>query len=119
MVDFKCVACRTRIRHVGDAADFTGDPCPSCGSPYELVSELSEVVGCRSVTTGDRPVDNPAPLLDFTEHRNVIYAQRVRDALDDERWIDDGGAAVVAVALPTAAPRVRPNAGALGENGAT
>jgi hypothetical protein len=119
MPDFKCVACRTRTRRVGDAADFIGDLCPSCGSPRELVAELNEVVGFRSVTLADHPVDDPAPLGDFAARRNALYAQRVRDALDAERWGDDGGSAVVAVALPTSDRRLLPNAGAPGENGAT
>jgi hypothetical protein len=119
MPDFKCVVCRTRTRRAGDAADFTGDPCPSCGAPQELVYELSEVIGFRSVMTADRPLDDPAPLADFAARRNALYAQRVRDAIDSERWGDDGGSAVVAVALPTSDARLRPNAGAFGENGAT
>src|SRR4051794_22205547 len=86
MPDFKCVACRTRTRRVGDAADFIGDLCPSCGSPHELVTELTEVIGFRSVTLADRPVDDPAPLGDFASRRNALYAQRVRDAIDSERW---------------------------------
>jgi hypothetical protein len=98
MPDFKCVACRTRIRHSGEVA---ADPCPDCGSPLELVGERAEVVGFRSVTTGDRPVDHAAPVGDFTGRRNAMYAQRVRDALDAERWMDDEGFAVATVALPT------------------
>jgi hypothetical protein len=119
MPDFKCVACRTRTRRVGDAADFIGDLCPGCGSPHELVTELTEVIGFRSVTLADHPVDAPAPLGDFAARRNALYAQRVRDAMDSERWGDDGGSAVVAVALPTSGRRLRPNAGAFGERGMT
>lgn len=96
MPDFKCVACRTRIRREDD-----GEPCPTCGSPLEPVGQLAEVVGFRSITTTDGPVDTAAPLGDFTARRNAIYAQRVLDAVDAERWIDDGGLAVAAVALPT------------------
>jgi hypothetical protein len=119
MPDFKCVACRTRTRRAGDASDLTSDLCPSCGSPHEPVFELSEVVGFRSVTTADRPIDDPAPLGDFAARRNAIYAQRVRDALDAQRWVDDGGSAVVAVALPTSDRRLLTNARAPVENGAT
>jgi len=115
MPDFKCVACRTRIRHVGDTSPSAGDPCPGCGSPLEPVGELTEVVGFRSLTTADRILDSDAPVGDFTARRNAIYAQRVHDAIDATRWLDDDGFAAVAVALPTS-DRVLPNAGAPGEN---
>ena len=106
MPDFKCVACKTRTRRAGDAADLIGDLCPICGAPQELVSALGEVVGFRSVTMADPSVDHPAPLGDFAAHRNAFYAQRVRDALDAQRWEDEGGSAVVAVALPTSHERL-------------
>lgn len=119
MPHYKCVACRTRTRRVGDASDFTGDLCPTCGSPHELVSELSEVVGFRSVATTDLPRAHPARMGDFTSHRNAVYAQRVRDALDADHWTDDGEYAVAAVALPTSDRCLLPNAGAHGEKGTT
>jgi hypothetical protein len=98
MPDFKCVACRIRTRPAGDGA---ADACPECGRPLDLVDELAEIVGFRAVTTGAQPVDRVAPLGDFRGRRNAMYAQRVRDALDAERRLDDGGFAVAAVALPT------------------
>jgi hypothetical protein len=112
MPDFKCVACRTRIRH---AENVAAHPCPRCGSPLELVGELAEVVGFQSVKPAADPGDIAAPIGDFTGRRNAIYAQRVRDALDAERWMDDGGLAVAAVALPTSDR----HAGAPGEKGTT
>jgi hypothetical protein len=116
MLDFKCLACKTRIRHIGDTSPSAGDPCPACGSPLEPVGELTEVVGFRSVTTADRILDSDAPVGDFTARRNAIYAQRVHDAIDAARWVDDGGFAAAAVALPTSNRRP-PNAGAPAENG--
>jgi hypothetical protein len=104
MRDFKCVACRIRTRRAEASFDVVGDPCPGCGCPLEPVGGLGEVVGFRSVTTTEHPVDDPAPVGDFTARRNAIYAQRVRDALDTEPWMDDGGYAISAVALPTAHP---------------
>ena len=98
MRDFKCIACRTRTRH---AVDVAGDPCPSCASPLEAVGDLAEAVGFRLVMRADPAAGEVAPLGDFTAHRNAVYAQRVRDALDADRWKDDGGDAVAAVALPT------------------
>jgi hypothetical protein len=79
MPDFKCVACRIRIRHAGDV---TADACPQCGSPLDLVDELAEIVGFRAVTTAEHRVDHVAPVGDFSGRRNALYAQRVRDALD-------------------------------------
>jgi hypothetical protein len=75
------------------------------------VGELADVVGFRSVTTADVLVGGHAVVGDFTMRRDV------RDALDAQRWIDDGGSAVVAVALPTSDRRLLPNAGAPGQNG--
>jgi hypothetical protein len=116
MPDFKCVACRTRTRHLGDTSPSAGDPCPGCGSPLEPVGALTEVVGFRSVTTADRLLDGESPVGDFTARRNAIYVQQVHDAIDAQRWTDDGGFAAVSVALPTS-DRLTLNAGAPGENG--
>ena len=115
MPDFKCVACRTRTRRVHSVAD----PCPDCGSPLVLVSELAEVVGFRSISTADVLVGSHAVVGDFTARRDARDAQRQRDAVDAQRWIDDGGSAVVAVALPTSDRRLLPDAGGPGENGTT
>jgi hypothetical protein len=117
MSDFKCVACRIRTRHTGDTPRSAGDPCPKCGSPLELVGELAEVVGYRPVGTADRLVDSDAPVGDFTARRNAIYVQRVHDAIDAARWVDDGGFAAVSVALPTSDRRLLPHDGAPSENG--
>src|SRR3954452_25404877 len=116
MPDFKCVACRTRTRHIGDTSPSAGDPCPGCGSPLEPVGELSEIVGFRSVSTADRLLDSEARVGDFTARRNAIYVQQVHDAIDAARWVDDGGFAAVSVAFP-ASDRLLPNAGPSGENG--
>jgi hypothetical protein len=115
MPDFKCVACRTRSRRVGDLPHSVADPCPGCGSPLVLVGELAEVVGFRSVTTADRVVGSP--VADFTTRRDARDAPLRYDAVDAQRWVDDGGSAVVAVALPTSDRRLLPNAGGSGENG--
>ena len=116
MPDFKCVECRTRVRHIGDTPPNAGDPCPGCGAPLEAVGELTEIVGFRSVSTADRLVDSEAPVGDFTARRNANYVQQVHDAIDAARWVDDGGSAVVAVSLPTADRRLVLDAGAPGEN---
>jgi hypothetical protein len=48
MPHFKCVTCRTRLSTTGPA-EFDRDLCPGCGSPYEPVVELTELVGFRAV----------------------------------------------------------------------
>jgi hypothetical protein len=124
MPDFKCVACRIRTRRAGDTPSHgdtplgAGDPCPGCGSSLEPIGEPTEVVGFRSVTTANRIVDSDAPVGDLIARRNAIYVQEVHDAIEAARWVDDGGFAAVAVALPTA-DRLLPHAGAPGENGTT
>jgi hypothetical protein len=115
MPDFKCVACSIRTRRAEDSADVAGYACPGCGSPLAPVGELADIVGFRSVTTDGR-VDNTAPVGDFTARRNAAYVQKVHDAIDAERWSDDGGFAAIAVALPSA-DRLLPHAGTPGENG--
>jgi hypothetical protein len=115
MSDTKCVACRIRTRHTGDAPRSAGDPCPGCGGPLEPIGELAEVVGYRSVTTAERLVESDAPVGDLTARRNAIHDGR-REAIDAARWPDDGGSAVVAVSLPTADRRLVLDAGASGGN---
>lgn len=118
MPDFKCVACRTRTRRMGDTPHSVADPCAACGSPLVLVSDLAEVVGFRSLTTEDRLGGSLAVVGDLTTRREARDAQLRRDALDAQLWVDDGGSAVVAVTLPTS-DRLLPTAGAPGENGTT
>jgi hypothetical protein len=117
MPDFKCVACRTRTRRVGDTPQSVPVPCPGCGSPLVLVGELAEVVGFRSVTTADRLVGSHVG--DFTARRDARDAQLRHDAVDAQRWVDDGGSAVGAVSLPTSDRGRLPNAGASGKNRTT
>lgn len=91
MPHFKCVACKTRLYNAAGPADLVGDLCPGCGSPLEPVGELVEIVGFRSINSGDGDADERRP---GTQAR-----------LDAERWIDDGGsfspeAVADAIALP-------------------
>jgi hypothetical protein len=70
MPHFKCVTCRTRLFTAGEPADV----CDGCGSAFEPVAELLEIVGYRAITS---PVPSTGP-----------------------RWVDDEGlAAAVAIAL--------------------
>jgi hypothetical protein len=53
MPHFKCVACRTRLYSAAAVADLLSDRCPRCGSPFEPVGELAEIVGFQSITPHD------------------------------------------------------------------
>jgi hypothetical protein len=103
MPHFKCAACRTRLYSASNPPDSVGDVCPGCGALLERVAELSEVVGFRSITPRDSPLDG-AP-AGTTEHLADFLARRSarisRARLDAERWLDDSGSfRADAVALP-------------------
>ena len=51
MPHFKCVPCKTRLYSPAGQAERVGDLCPDCGSLLEPVGRLSEIVGCRSITS--------------------------------------------------------------------
>jgi hypothetical protein len=51
MPHFKCVPCRTRVYSGAGPAELFDELCPDCGSPFEPIGELAELVGFRSVTT--------------------------------------------------------------------
>jgi hypothetical protein len=103
---FKCVTCRTRLYDGGRPADLTGDPCPGCGVALEPVSELTELVGFRAITTGDHSAVRGAP----SRHGGIVdrlgdlldrRALQAQARLDAERCGEDGGGALAeAVALP-------------------
>jgi hypothetical protein len=54
MPHFKCVTCKTRIYNARGPADRADESCPGCGSPFEPVHELAELVGYRVITSADR-----------------------------------------------------------------
>jgi hypothetical protein len=105
MPHFKCVTCRTRLYHAGGPADLVDDLCLGCGSAFEPVHELTELVGFRAITSRDhsaeggasgthqRLVDRLGDVLD----RRALQAQARLEAV---RWDDDGGAVAEAVAMP-------------------
>jgi hypothetical protein len=96
MPHLKCIRCRTRYYTPGDRADPIEDLCPGCGSPFEPVGELSELVGFRAITARD------APQHGLVERLGGLLDRRAREqARRDGRWEhDDDGAFAEAVALP-------------------
>ena len=110
MPHLKCVACRMRLESARATDDLVGELCPGCGSPLEPVSELAEIVGFRSFKQRDAAGEDTPPgtheriagrIDDAFARRAAVLAQ----AIDAERWDDDGGsfgpeAAAQALALP-------------------
>jgi hypothetical protein len=95
MPHLKCVTCRTRYYRPG-RVDPIEDRCPDCGSAFEPVGDLSELVGFRAITARDGPqqglVERLGGLLDRRAHEQ---------ARRDRRWADDDdGAIAEAAALP-------------------
>ncbi len=54
MAHSKCLACRARVWRDGPPADHLDDLCPGCGGPLEIVGDLSELVGLRSLRARPR-----------------------------------------------------------------
>jgi hypothetical protein len=88
MPDFKCVACRIRLR--SPVGDRVPRPCPVCEAPLEPVDELSEVVGFRSLQPHDAEIEERFAdrVSDLTERREARI-EELRVAA--ERWLDEGG----------------------------
>ena len=94
MPHLKCVSCRTRSYTPGGAADQIEDLCPGCGSAFEPVSDLSELVGFRAITARD------GPQRGLVERLGGLLDRRAREqAARDMPWADDGAIAE-AGALP-------------------
>jgi len=90
MPDFKCVACRFRVRSHG--GDTVREVCPGCGTPLELVGRLVEVVGYRSISPGTDE-DAPAEPVSYLTDRREARIEELRVAA--QRWLDDGAAAAL------------------------
>ena len=92
MPDFKCVACRIRLR--SPVGDRVRRPCPICEAPLKPVAGLSEVVGFRSMPSESGEVEGlrderfAAPVSILTDRREARI-EELRVAA--ERWLDDGG----------------------------
>jgi hypothetical protein len=93
MPHLKCVRCRTRYHAPGDRADPIEDTCPGCGSPFEPVGSLSELVGFQAIAARD------AAQHGLVERLGSLLERRTREQTrHDGPW--DDGAVAEAVALP-------------------
>ena len=61
MAHSKCLTCRARVWREGDPADHLRDLCPGCGGPLEPVSDLSELIGLRSLRARPRSAGRARP----------------------------------------------------------
>jgi hypothetical protein len=61
MAHSRCVSCRARVWREGDPADHLRDLCPACAGPLEPVSDLSELIGLRSLRARPRSAGRAAP----------------------------------------------------------
>lgn len=109
MPHYKCVPCRARLYVPRSPDELDGDLCPDCGCLLEPVSDLSELVGFRSI----EPIDGDADGAKSAPHQRVAdrideFARRraailSRDAMIAACRADDGGdlrADAVALPLP-------------------
>jgi hypothetical protein len=96
MPHLKCIRCRIRYYTAGDRGDPIEDLCPGCGSPFEPVGDLSELVGFRAVTTRDEPQQG------LVERLGGLLERRAREQVnrDRRREHDDDDAIAEAIALP-------------------
>lgn len=92
-----CEGCRIRVRASAPEIGLLEGRCPICGVKLSAVPFPSGVLGFRSFdldalsdqASSDRPAE-PAPPVDLVARRT---ASLVRDALDTDRWTDEGGTA--------------------------
>jgi hypothetical protein len=61
MAHAKCVTCKARVWREGDPADHLRDLCPGCGGPLVPVSDLSELIGLRSLRARPRSAGRELP----------------------------------------------------------
>jgi hypothetical protein len=107
MPHYKCVACRTRLQVWGSPTELVRDLCPECGSRLEPVAELGELVGLRSIQSGDgadaaagqRGRRSTAPRIDEFVTRRAAILERERFDVEPGTG-DDAVARAEAVVAP-------------------
>jgi hypothetical protein len=87
MAHSKCLTCRARVWRDRAAADHLDDLCPGCGGPLEIVVDLSELVGLRSLRARPRPAHRRSPDLSARISAQICKTIARNDA-ERQRRID-------------------------------
>jgi hypothetical protein len=89
MAHSTCQTCRARVWREGDPADHLHDLCPGCGGPLEPVSDLSELLGLRSLRA--RPRSANRALSDRSRRIAAEIRETIaRHDVDRQRRTDAG-----------------------------
>jgi hypothetical protein len=75
MAHSKCLTCRARVWREGSPADHVRDLCPGCGGPLDPVSDLSELIGFRSLRA------RPRSLRGDRADRSQAIATAIRETI--------------------------------------
>jgi hypothetical protein len=75
MAHSKCLTCTARVWREGNPADHVRDLCPGCGGPLESVSDLSELIGFRSLRA------RPRSLHSERANRSQSIAADIRETI--------------------------------------
>jgi hypothetical protein len=108
MPHYTCVECRTRLQVWGSPTELVKDLCPECGSRLEPVAELRELVGLRSIQSGDGAGDaagqgvrrSSTPRVDEFVARRAAILERERFDVDHGTGDDPVPRAAAVVAPP-------------------
>src|SRR5436309_7509543 len=93
MPHYKCEPCKARLSVSGTSAELDGDLCPECGSLLEPVTELTQLVGFRSITSREtEPATEESESHqrigdihdEFVARRTAVLEQQ---RLGAERWL--------------------------------
>ncbi len=98
-----CPACRLRVRANAPAIAVLENHCPLCGAPLSAVASAAAVMGFRSFDLDELSEQKSTEHADRSGNPDDLAGRRkaapVHDALDAQRWEDDGGSAAGEVAL--------------------
>jgi hypothetical protein len=92
-----CADCRIRIRASAAEIGLLEGSCPICGASLQAASAASGVIGFRSFdldplreqgSADPSPERSPGEPINLGARRDTALG---RDALDADRWVDEGG----------------------------
>jgi len=93
-----CADCRIRVRAADPHIALLEGRCPVCGGVLRPLSSAEEALGLRSFDLSPlsesgsrRPPPAPGPPADLAARRAAALA---RDAVEVDRWSDEGGSVV-------------------------